>query len=66
MYKVCGSRLLLNFEIWPTVDRNCHLREFAVFKKKYLGLCGCNGTDFTTTVNCRNSKTEIQIEIILK
>ena len=36
----------------------------AVFTEKYLQSYGCSGTNFTATVNCRNLKTEIQIEII--
>ena len=37
---------------------------FAVFAEKYLQSYGCSGTNFTATVDCTNSKTEIQIEII--
>ena len=37
---------------------------FAVFAEKYLQSHGCRGINFTATVDCTNSKTEIQIEII--
>ena len=71
MYRVCGSRLGLNFEVRLTTDRICNLwfqvqemRESAVFKETYLRPCGSSSTNFSKTVNCRNSKIKIQNEII--
>ena len=40
------------------------MQVFAVFIEKYFRSYGCSGTNFTATINCTNSKTELQIEII--
>ena len=42
------------------------MRAFRVFAKNYLRPCAFSGANFTTTNNCRNSKTEIQSEIMKK
>ena len=40
------------------------MQAFAVFIEKYFRSHGCSGANFTATINCTNSKTELQIEII--
>ena len=40
------------------------MRAFADFTDKSLRSCGFNDTNSMTSVNCRNTKTEIHIQIV--
>ena len=40
------------------------MHAFAAFTEKHLRPYGCCDTEFTTTDNCTNPKTESQIDII--
>ena len=71
MYRVFDLLLGPNFVVRLAAGKNFYLRlmvekihAFAVFNDKYLPPCCCSYTNFTATVNCTNSKTEMQSEII--
>ena len=40
------------------------MRAFADFADKSLWSCVCNDTNSMTSVNCRNTKTEIHIQSV--
>ena len=70
LYRVCGLRLGLNFGKRPAAGKNFYLpltvEKMCVLKvltKKYLGLCGYNGSNCAAMVNCISPNTEIQSKI---
>ena len=71
MYIVCALLLGSNFGVRLMADKKFYLRltvekmhALVVFTEKYLRSKGFSSSNDTATVNCRNPKTEIQIEII--
>ena len=71
MYSVCALLLGPNFGVRLMADKKFYLRltvekmhALVVFTEKYLRSKCFSSSKDTATVNCRNPKTEIQIEII--
>ena len=71
MYRVYSLQLGLHFVVGLVAEKNFYLglkveklHAFAVFKNKYLRSYGCSNTNFTSTVNRTNPKTEILSETI--
>ena len=71
MYRICGFGLGTNIEVRPVAEKKFYLRlavgkmhPLPVFTKKYLWPYGCSDTNFTASVNCTNSNTEILNKIM--
>ena len=61
MYRVCGLRLGVKFEMRPAADKSLYLwsaiekiRAFTAFGMKYLRRYGRSSTNFTAAAKCTN------------
>ena len=71
MFAVYGLRLVANLAMGPVADKKLYfwltvakMHAFVVFTKKYVRSYGCNGTNFTATINFTSPKSELQSEIL--
>ena len=73
MYRVCGLRLGLSFEVRPVVDNNLFLRltvekmhAFMVFTKKYSRPCGYSGTNFMVALTAHTRGLKYNLKSLIE